>query len=124
MSTTTLSLLNQIKVLAEQAIVAETIVAKPMSELPEPADGQRVARSIVNNCWAWMKSRSERFTSKQVDTMLRKKDRSCHYMSDGFVSAILSNWAKEGYLRVIREHSGRLGNLYRVSTVQPPALQA
>src|SRR5205809_7469310 len=123
MNTTTLSLLNRIKVLTEQAIATEKIIVKPMSEPPEPAYEQRVARSIVDNCWPWMKNQSG-FTSKQVDRMLRKKDRGCADIAETFVSAILSKWAKEGYLEVIREHRGRLGNLYRVCIVQPPALQA
>src|SRR5438552_1310503 len=117
---TTLSRLNKIRsqlkaieALVEGAIASEKATAQPLKGRPDPHYTQRLACSIVEHCWDWMEARDE-FTAKRVHNKLSKHDSYSSGRSLSSVSAILSHWADEGYLRIKTAGSGRRATVYEV----------
>jgi hypothetical protein len=98
-----------------QLLIATLVESQPKptpGKPPEPRYSQRIKRGIWK---AWDKLKAEEeFTAAKASSIVGEEDSYLRRRSVAAYSAILSEWAKAGYIVQIEEGKGRLPSRYKI----------
>jgi hypothetical protein len=108
--------LDEIRRLLDEALPEGQIDAQPRGKPPQPDYTKRVEREIWR-IWDKLEKLPE-ITVRRVRKLIQ--DSYCQDRTNASFSTVLSDWAENGYLEIVRQGSGPRPTVYRV----PPAAGA
>ena len=93
--------------------IIESQPKQPFGKPPQPGRGQRVKKELWN-VWDELKAKGQ-FTAHQARKIATKGFDSRYTRSNSSYSAVLSNWAQDGYIERIESGSGQRPAIYQIS---------
>ena len=94
--------------------IIESQPKQPSGKPPQPGRGQRVKRELLN-AWDELKAKGQ-FTASQARKIVTKGFDSRYTRSNSSYSAVLSNWAQDGYIEKIQSGRGQRPAIYQISS--------
>jgi hypothetical protein len=104
------SLLNKAQGLLK--MIAESQPKPPPGKPPQPYWTQRTKKEIWD-FWDKIKTK-DTFTAADVWDIVHPNSKALTYRIDSFYSAILSEWARDGHLEIVRKGRGQTATFYKI----------